>query len=70
MVRNFVISWIEAEGNLRGALIAANKRVGEFVDDDAEVLSALGRGVAEAIDNIQLFQELKIELEALQRPRS
>ncbi len=64
-LRNFLICWIELKGQLRGALIAANKRTGDFVDEDGELLSALGHGVAKALENIRLHQKLRAEIEEL-----
>jgi HAMP domain-containing protein len=64
-LRDFLICWIDFKGQLRGALIAANKRAGEFVDEDGELLSALGHGVVEALENIHLYQKLRAEMEEL-----
>ena len=58
-LRNFLIAWITFDGDLTGALIMVNKEGGDFVAEDGEVVSALGRGVAEAIQNIRLYQELR-----------
>ena len=63
-IRDFLIAWIEDDEGLRGALLAINKSSGEWVEEDAEVLSALGHGVAEALDNIHLFQDLQRRLQA------
>lgn len=61
-VRDFIIAWFEHDDELRGALLAINKTSGKWVEEDAEVLSALGQGVAEALDNIHLFQDLQRQL--------
>jgi len=64
--RNFLVCWIEFEGELMGGLIVVNKLAGDFVEEDCELLGALGSGVAEAVQNIHLYQELRTEIETLQ----
>lgn len=64
--RNFLVCWIEFEGELMGGLIVVNKKAGDFVEEDCELLGALGSGVAEAVHNIHLYQELHSKIESLQ----
>ncbi len=62
-MRSLLICWIEFREELQGALIAANKRGGQFVEEDGELLSALGHGVVETLENIRHQQELRAKLE-------
>jgi HAMP domain-containing protein len=64
-LRNFLIAWVELDGELQGALMVANKRAGEFSDEDGELLSALGHGAAEVMQNQHLRRELEAQLTQL-----
>lgn len=61
-LRNFLVGWITFNDELIGALIVVNKTAGEFVAEDGEIVSALTKGVAEAIQNIRLYQELQARI--------
>lgn len=58
-LRNYLVGWIDFEGDLRGALIVINKIGGDFEAEENEILTALTRGVAEAIENIRLYQQAR-----------
>ncbi len=64
-LRNYLIAWIELNGELQGALIAANKRSGDFSEEDGELLSALGHGAAQVMENLHLVRELQAEITLL-----
>ena len=66
-LRSLLISWIEYRGALQGALVAANKIDGPFLEEDGELLSALGHGLAETVESIRRHQALKGKLEDLER---
>jgi len=68
-LRSLLICWIEFREELQGALIAANKQGGQFVEEDGELLSALGHGVVETLENIRHQQELRGKLENLELAR-
>ena len=58
-LRDFLIGWIHFDGRLTGALVVVNKQDGPLVAEDEEILRALTKGVAEAIENIRLYRELQ-----------
>jgi len=58
--KSVLLAWVEFDGEVHGALLALDKRTGEFVEDDAQVLEALAKGVAEAVENIRLYQNLQV----------
>lgn len=64
-VQSFLLCWIELQGELLGALLAVNCTTGEFLEEDGEVLTALGHGVAEALENIRRYQDLRRQIENL-----
>jgi len=57
--KNMVCVPIKSKDRVLGVLEAINKKKGVFSDDDKEVLSALANQVAIAIENANLYQELK-----------
>jgi HAMP domain-containing protein len=66
-LRNFMIAWLELDGKLRGALIVANKKGGDFTDEDGELLSALGHGSAAVMERMYAYQNLQHDLQKLER---
>jgi putative nucleotidyltransferase with HDIG domain len=57
--KNIVCVPLETKGKLIGVLQAINKKEGGFDEEDREVLSALANQVAIAVENANLYQELK-----------
>ncbi len=66
-LRNYLVCWIEWQGDLRGALIVANKAAGEFDGEDGELLSALAQGLGVAFEKARSYRSLQAEMEALKR---
>jgi len=63
--RNYLACWITCQGELCGALLAVNKVVGDFEEEDAELFTALGNGVGVALENARKYQNLRAEMELL-----
>ncbi len=57
--RNIVCVPLQTKGKIIGVLQAINKKEGVFDEEDREVLSALANQVAIAVENANLYQELK-----------
>jgi len=62
--RNYLVSWIDWQGEFRGALLAVN-RSGDFEPEDSELLVALGQAVGPALDNARDRESLQEEMELL-----
>ncbi|MHB8882780.1 MAG: HD domain-containing phosphohydrolase [Thermodesulfovibrionales bacterium] len=57
--RNMICVPVRTKDRMLGVLQAINKREGSFSDDDRDVLTALANQVATAIENANLYNELK-----------
>jgi HD-GYP domain-containing protein (c-di-GMP phosphodiesterase class II) len=57
--RNMVCVPVKSKDRMLGVLQAINKKSGVFTEEDMEALSALANQVATAIENANLYQELK-----------
>ena len=69
-LKNLLLAWMLIENNASGALIAINKKEGDFVDEDFEMLNMLANNMIVAFDNIRLFdnqQQQMTELKKTQR---
>jgi signal transduction histidine kinase len=71
-VTSFIHVPIKVKGKIIGVLNADNKRKGNFMEKDVELLSAIGSEVGSAIDNAILYQlekESRAELERQEKER-
>jgi nitrate/nitrite-specific signal transduction histidine kinase len=63
--RNYLVSWVDWQGEFRGALFAANKSSGDFEAEDGELLVALGQALGAAVDNASDYESLQAEMAQL-----
>jgi GAF domain-containing protein len=73
LIRNEIIVPLHTREKTIGALVVINKRDGQFVEDDVQLLTSLAGVVALAIENATFFEELVTsyrELEDLNRVKS
>lgn len=59
VTRDMICVPLKTKDRILGVLQAINKKSGSFSNDDMEILSALANQVAVAIENANLYQELK-----------
>ena len=58
--RNLIcVPLVNRKGQCIGVLQALNKRVGDFTDEDKELLTSISHYVAIALENSQLYEEVK-----------
>lgn len=66
-LKSLLLAWMLLENNASGALIAINRKGGDFVDEDFEMLNLLANNMIVAFDNIRLFDNLQHHLGELNR---
>lgn len=64
-VRNVIYVWVRQKAELTGVIRIANKRVGEFTEEDAQTLAILSNNVAVAIENAGLYENLRNQMKEL-----
>jgi signal transduction histidine kinase/HAMP domain-containing protein len=65
-VKNLMLVWVRHKGELIGIIRVANKRTGNFTDEDAHPLAILANNVSVALENARLYDDLKKQMEELQ----
>ena len=68
-VNDLMFSWIRRKGMLIGALRLANKKDGEFTEDDGKLLAILANNFSVALENAELYGDLKKRMDELQSTR-
>jgi len=66
-LKNLLLAWMLLENNASGALIAINRKEGDFVDEDFEMLNLLANNMIVAFDNIRLFATLQAQMAELDK---
>lgn len=64
-VRNLMFIWIRQKGELLGAIRVANKKSGDFSEEDARILGILANNVSVALENAKLYESLKRQMAEL-----
>lgn len=65
-VRNLMFVWVRQKGDLIGAIRVANKKTGEFTDEDAQPLAILANNLSVALENAELYSNLRSQMNQLQ----
>jgi len=65
-VRNLMLVWIRQKGDIIGAIRVANKRSGDFNQDDVQPLAILANNVLVATENARLYADLRRRMQELQ----
>ena len=66
-LKSLLLAWMLIGNNAKGALIAINKKEGNFVDEDFEMLNLLANNMIVAFDNIRLFASLQEQMGELHK---
>ncbi|MFC1524661.1 HAMP domain-containing protein [Thermodesulfobacteriota bacterium] len=66
-VGNMLVSWMIKDEMIVGALIVINKRSGGFLEEDVDVLGILANNLTIALENSDLYSNLHIQMEELQK---
>lgn len=64
-VKNVIYVWVRQKADLIGAIRIANKRSGDFTDEDAQTLAILSNNVAVALENSALYENLRGQMTEL-----
>jgi signal transduction histidine kinase/CheY-like chemotaxis protein/HAMP domain-containing protein len=69
-VHKLLLVWMLMKNNIKGALIAINKKDGDFSEESSRILGILANNMSVALENINLLQETQqrtLELKKMQR---
>lgn len=69
-VRKLLLVWMLMKNNIKGALVAINKKDGVFSEESSRILGLLANNMSVALENINLLQEAQqrtLELKKMQR---
>ncbi|MBI5204473.1 MAG: HAMP domain-containing protein [Nitrospirae bacterium] len=64
-VKNLMLIWIRQKGELLGAIRAANKKSGDFSEEDSRILGILANNVSVALENAKLYENLRKQMAEL-----
>ncbi|MDP2167848.1 MAG: ATP-binding protein, partial [Thermodesulfovibrionales bacterium] len=64
-VRNLMFVWVRHKGEPIGAIRLANKKSGDFTEEDVRLLAILANNVSVAIENIRLYDNLRMQMSEL-----
>lgn len=64
-VKNLMLIWIRQKGELLGAIRVANKKSGDFSEEDSRILGILANNVSVALENAKLYENLKKQMAEL-----
>jgi signal transduction histidine kinase len=64
-VRNLMFVWVRHKGELIGAIRVANKRIGDFTEEDVQPLAILANNVSVALENARLYEDLRRQMREL-----
>ena len=65
-VNNVMFVWVRHKGNLIGAIRVANKKSGNFTEEDVHPLAILANNLSVALENARLYEDLRLQMEQLQ----
>jgi signal transduction histidine kinase/CheY-like chemotaxis protein/HAMP domain-containing protein len=67
-IRNLLLIWLPAKkGSVSGALVAINKKEGDFFEEDSRILGILANNMGVALQNINLLQEAQQRTQELKK---
>ncbi len=64
-VRNVMFVWVGHKGRPIGAMRVANKKTGDFTEEDARLLAILGNNFSAALENVRLWESLRLQMKEL-----
>lgn len=64
-VKNLMLVWIRQKGKVTGAIRVANKRSGDFTEEDARLLAILANNVTVALENARLYSDLRGQMQEI-----
>ncbi|MBU0730428.1 MAG: response regulator [Proteobacteria bacterium] len=66
-VENMLVVWMVREKKLVGAVLLINKQDGDFFGEDGDVLGILANNFSIALENIELYRNLHLQMAELQK---
>ncbi|MFC1843744.1 ATP-binding protein [Thermodesulfobacteriota bacterium] len=66
---NLLLTWMLIGNSASGALVAFNKKIGDFTEEDLEILNILANNMIVAFDNIRLFSSQKQQMTELKKTK-
>jgi len=64
---NILLVWMQIKNNVNGALIAFNKKDGDFNEEDSRVLGILANNMSVALENIRLLFDAQQHMQELKK---
>lgn len=62
---SLLIGWVRQKGELVGVIRAANKKDGDFMEEEARLTGIFSNNVSVAIENTRLYENLKAQMKEL-----
>ncbi len=64
-VRNVMFVWVGHKGKPMGVMRVANKKTGDFTEEDARLMAILGNSFFVALENVRLWESLRLQMKEL-----
>ncbi len=64
-VRNAMFVWVGQKGKPMGVMRVANKKTGNFTEEDARLMAILGNSFFVALENVRLWESLRLQMKEL-----
>jgi signal transduction histidine kinase/HAMP domain-containing protein len=64
-INNLMLVWLRQKGELIGAIMAANKKSGDFSEEDTRILGILANNFSVALENARLYKNLRRQMSEL-----
>lgn len=64
-VKNIMFVWIRQKGKLLGAIRTANKKYGDFTEEDFRLLAILANNFSVALENWKLYEDIRSQMKEL-----
>ncbi len=64
-VRNAMFVWVGHKGKPMGVMRVANKKTGDFTEEDARLMAILGNSFFVALENVRLWESLRLQMKEL-----
>ncbi len=61
-VKNIMLVWVRHKGDLIGVIRVANKKTGEFTEEDVHPLAILANNLSVALENAKLYEDLRRQM--------
>lgn len=64
-LRNMLLGWVRLKGEIIGVIRLANKKTGNFAEEEARLIGIISNNISVAIENAKLYEDLKAQMKEL-----